>query len=75
MKEFFIGLLVLLLFLLMSIIGFLLLPLLIVLGVLLQWFLSLVLILLGVWVVGKVTLVGIEHVRKDEWRLRWNFLK
>lgn len=66
MKEFFIGLLVLLVCLLLSVIAVLLIPFIVVLGFFLKTVLSLVLVILGVWVVGKVTLWGIDCVKKDQ---------
>ena len=65
MKEFFVGLLVLLSFLLLSIVGVFLLPFIVVLGFVLKWIISLALLILAVWLVGKVTLWGIEYVKRD----------
>lgn len=64
MKEFFVGLLVLLVMLLVSIVGVFLLPFIVVLGFFLKWLISIALIVLAIWLVGKTTLLAIEHLKK-----------
>ena len=64
MKEFFVGLLVLLLVSVLSVVGVLLLPLLFVLGFFIRWILIFVLLMFAIWVVGKVTLILIDLVKK-----------
>ena len=64
MKEFLVGLLVILLTVLLSILGIFLFPLLIVLGFFLRWFVSVLLILFAIWLVGKVTLLLIGAIHK-----------
>ena len=66
MKEFFVGLLVLLMLLLFSIIGVLLLPFIIVLGFVLKCLISLALLVFAVWLVGWVTLWGIDYLKSKE---------
>jgi len=64
MKEFFIGLLVLLLMALLSVVGILLLPFVFVLGFFLKWLILLVLMMFSIWLIGKFTLFIIEALRK-----------
>ncbi len=64
MKEFLVGLLVLLLICVLSGLGFLLWPLLLLLGFFLRFILGLALILFAIWIVGKVTLLLIEALKK-----------
>ena len=66
MKEFFVGLLVILTILLLSIVGTLLMPFIVVLGFLLKWVILFVLVIVGVWVIGRVTLKAMEHLKKKE---------
>lgn len=63
MKEFFVGLLVLFILSLLSVVGVLLFPTIVVLGFFLRWLISIVLVVLAIWLVGKVTLWGIERLR------------
>ena len=64
MKEFLVGLLVLLLTAVLFVIGTLLLPLLLLLGFFLRFALGLVLILFAVWLIGKVTLFLYEYASR-----------
>ena len=66
MKEFSVGLLVLLLLMILSMAGIFLFPLIIVLGFFLRWLISVALLIFAVWLVGKVTLWGIESLRKKD---------
>ncbi len=61
MKEFFVGLLVLAVLLVLAIIGTILLPFIVILGVTLQGIIYLALVIFAVWLVGKVTLMAIER--------------
>ena len=64
MKEFFVGLLVLLLLLIISIVGVVLLPFVVVLGFFMQGFICVGLLIFAVWLVGKVTLWAIDHSKR-----------
>lgn len=64
MKEFLVGLSVLIILLLLSVAGAFLLPFIVVLGVFLKWLISLALLILAIWLVGKVTLMAIEYLKK-----------
>ena len=66
MKEFFVGLLVLVMLLVFSIVGVLLLPFIIVLGIFLKCLITLALLILAVWLIGWVTLRGIDHLKKEK---------
>jgi uncharacterized membrane protein len=66
MKEFLVGLLVVVMALVLTLIGFLLLPLLLVLGVFLRLAVGLIVLLLAVWLIGKVTLFLMEVLKKKE---------
>ena len=68
MKEFLVGLLMLAMFGVLSLLGFLLVPLLLVLGLFLRLILSLVLILFTIWLIGKATVVSIEIMKNKEQR-------
>ena len=63
MKEFFMGLVVLLMILLLSTVGFMLLPFIIVLGFFIKWLLTIIFLVFAIWFLGKVTLWAIERVR------------
>ena len=63
MIEFFVGLLVLLMLLIFSIIGIFLLPFIVVLGIFMQGFICVALLIFAIWLVGKVTLMAIEHLK------------
>jgi len=65
-KSFFVGLLVLAFVGLLSFIGVLLMPLLLVLGLILKIIVSIVLVIFAVWLLGKITLVTIENLKKRE---------
>ena len=64
MIAFFVGLLVLFMMAVLALLGFLLLPLLLLLSIFLRLALGLFLVLFTVWLMGKLTLVSIEWVRK-----------
>ena len=66
MKEFLVGLLVILLIAVLSLLGILLFPLLLLMGLFLRFFIGAILILFVIWLIGKVTLVSIEYLRKRE---------
>ena len=70
MKEFFVGLLVLLTLSVLSVVGFFLLPLLVVLGYVLQWLISIALFIFAIWLVSKITLWGIEYSKKNGGKIR-----
>ncbi len=62
MKAFIVGLLVLILVGILSTLGFLLIPLFLILGIFLRVILGLFLVLLAIWMIGKVTLLLIESL-------------
>lgn len=64
MKEFFTGLVVLLMLLLLSSVGLFLLPFIVVLGFFVKWLISIIFLICAIWVLGKVTLWSIERARK-----------
>ena len=64
MKEFVIGLFVILMMGVVAVLGVLLLPLLLVLSFFLRFLVGLVAFLLVIWLVGKVTLLSIEYMRR-----------
>ena len=66
MKEFLVGLLVISMMVLLSILGILLFPLLVVMGFFLRWILGFFLILLAIWLIGKVTLLLIDSMRRRD---------
>lgn len=68
MKEFLVGLLVVTMTVILSGVGFLLIPLLLVMGFFLRWILGFFLILFAIWLVGKATLllIGVIGGKQDE---------
>jgi hypothetical protein len=66
MREFLVGLLVIVMALVLSGVGILLFPLLLVLGVFLRLTLGLIVLLLAIWLIGKTTLFLIDAFRKKE---------
>ena len=66
MKEFFVGLLVLIMMGALSLLGVLLLPLLLLLGIFLRVLVGFALLLLMIWLIGKLTLASITYLRKKE---------
>ena len=68
MKEFVVGLAVIAMTAIIAFLGILLFPILLLMGFFLRIFVGLALILFVVWLIGKVTLVLIEYVRKQEGR-------
>jgi len=63
MKEFFVGLCVVLAFLILSGVAVFLLPLLMVMGVFLQYLLSVAFLIFAIWLIGKITLWVIKRLR------------
>ncbi len=66
MKEFFVGLLVLLSLVLLSIMAALIMPLILVMSVFLQGVVYLAFLIFAVWVIGKITLWGIDRNKKGK---------
>ena len=66
MKEFLIGLLVIAMVLILSGLGILMLPLFLLLGIFLRMILGLILLIVVVWLIGKVTLLVIELFKAKE---------
>jgi hypothetical protein len=66
MKEFFVGLLVLISLLLLSIIAAMIMPMVLLMSVFLQSVVYLAFIIFAVWLVGKITLWGIERNKKGK---------
>ena len=66
MKEFMVGLLVLLLIAVFCVLGAVLLPVLLLAGFFLRWVLGLFLILFSIWLIGKLTLLVLEYFKKRE---------
>ena len=68
MKSFLVGLLVLAVVGLLSVAGLFLIPLFLVLGFFLRFLLGFFLILFTIWLIGKVTLLSIDSMRRSEER-------
>ncbi len=66
MKEFLVGLVVIVMALVLTLIGFLLIPLFLVLGWFLRLAVGLIVVLLAVWLIGKTTLFLIEVLKKKD---------
>ncbi|MFA5159976.1 MAG: hypothetical protein WC484_05660 [Candidatus Omnitrophota bacterium] len=66
MREFLVGVLVVVMALVLSGIGILLLPFLLVLGIFLRLAIGLIVLLLVIWLIGKVTLFLIDTLRKKD---------
>jgi len=66
MREFLVGVLVIVMAMVLSGIGILLLPLLLVLGIFLRLAIGLIVFLLAIWLIGKVTLFLIDALKKRE---------
>jgi|GEM_PF-525726 len=66
MKEFLVGLLVIVMALVLAGVGVLLFPLLLVLGLFLRLAIGLIILLLAVWLIGKATLFLIDVLKKKE---------
>ena len=66
MKEFLVGLVVSVRALVLTLIGFLLIPLFLVLGWFLRLAVGLIVVLLAVWLIGKTTLFLIEVLKKKD---------
>jgi len=65
-KEFLVGLVVIVMALVLTLIGFLLIPLFLVLGWFLRLAVGLIVVLLAVWLIGKTTLFLIEVLKKKD---------
>lgn len=66
MKELLVGLLVVVMALVLSGIGILLFPLLLVLGIFFRLAIGLIVLLIAIWLIGKVTLLLIDVLRRKE---------
>ncbi len=66
MKEFFVGICVLLMVGLLSLAGMLLFPVLLLMGIFFRLLVALFFILFVIWLVGKVTLLLLESLRKRD---------
>jgi hypothetical protein len=66
MKEFFVGLLVILAVLLLSVIASLMLPLVLILSVFLRGLVYLAFVIFAIWLIGKVTLTGADYLKKGK---------
>lgn len=64
MKSFFVGLLVIIMFLIVWVMGMMLLPYLILLGFFLRWLVGVALVVLVIWLIGKITLLAVDSLRK-----------
>lgn len=65
MKEFFVGLIVIALMLVMTVVGLLFLPFIVVMGWVLKWFITMLFFVFAVWLIGAVALKAIDHSKKD----------
>ncbi|MFH0985862.1 MAG: hypothetical protein V1882_10075 [Candidatus Omnitrophota bacterium] len=66
MKEFMVGLLVIVMALILSGIGIILFPILLMLGLFLRFAVGLLILLLAIWMIGKATLFLIDAFKKKE---------
>ncbi len=66
MKEFLVGILVIIMALILSGIGILLFPILLMLGLFLRLAVGLLILLFAVWLIGKATLFLIDVLKKKE---------
>lgn len=66
MKEFFVGLIIIALMLLLSIVAVLLLPLIVVLGFILKWLVTLLFVIFTIWLIGAAALKAMEYSRKGD---------
>ncbi len=66
MKAFFVGLIVLISLLLLSILGAFLLPFILVMGLFLKAVVILAFAIFAIWLIGKITLYGIDRSRRDK---------
>lgn len=64
MKEFFVGLMVILAFLLLSILAVFLMPFIVVLGFALKWVITVAFLVFAIWAIGKITLLAINRVKQ-----------
>ncbi|HLF17764.1 MAG TPA: hypothetical protein VI749_02605 [Candidatus Omnitrophota bacterium] len=64
MKEFFVGLLVLLMLLFLSVVGVFLLPFIVVLGFFLKWLITVALFIFAIWLLGATTLWVMGKVKE-----------
>lgn len=68
MKEFFVGLLVLMLMLVLTAAGIFLLPFIIVLGFFLRWLIMIALVIFAIWLLGATTLWAMWKIKEsDKW--------
>ena len=66
MIEFFVGLFVIVLIGVIALLGAFLFPLLLLMGFFLRFFIGVLLCLVMIWLIGKATLIAIEHFRKPK---------
>ncbi|HRK60929.1 MAG TPA: hypothetical protein PLY88_00075 [Candidatus Omnitrophota bacterium] len=66
MVAFFVGLFVIALIGVIALLGAFLFPLLLLMGFFLRFFVGILLCLVMIWLVGKATLIAIEHFRKPK---------
>lgn len=66
MKEFIVGLFVILMLAVVTVLGAVLFPLLLLLGFFLRFLIGLIVSILVIWLIGKLTLVAIEYLRKPK---------
>ncbi len=64
MKEFFVGLIVIALMLVMTIVGILMMPFIVIMGWILKWVITLLFIVFTVWLIGAVALKAIDYSKK-----------
>lgn len=65
MKEFFVGMIVIILMILLSIIAVLLLPLIVVMGFILKWLITVLFFIFTVWLIGAAALKAMEYSKRD----------
>lgn len=66
MKEFLVGLFVIIMLGVVSLLGGLLLPLLLLLGIFLRFFVAILIGLIVIWFIGKITLSAIEYFNRPK---------
>ncbi len=66
MKEFFVGLVVLVLLGILSVVGMLLLPVILVLGFFVRFIIGILVFIFVVWLVGKAVLLSLDYLKKRE---------
>ncbi len=65
MKEFFVGLIVIALMLVMTIVGILMMPFIVIMGWILKWVVTLLFIVFTGWLIWAVALKAIDYSKKD----------